>query len=124
MESTLAERYTQTRMSKSADAVGNFVRKSPWHAFWGLVIIVLITMAALAPVIAPYDPIEPNVSRMRLAPDSQNWTGTDIVGRDVTSRLIYGARASLFIAVSSVVMGTLVGGVWGSSAGFSVGDST
>ena len=118
MESILAERAAQTRMSKSADAVGNFVRRSPWHAFWGLVIIVLVAMAALAPVIAPYDPIEPNVSRMRLAPDSQNWTGTDIVGRDVTSRLIYGARASLFIAVSSVVLGTLVGGVWGLISGF------
>ncbi len=118
MESVFAERAAQTRMSKSADAVGNFVRKSPWHAFWGLVIIVLVVMAALAPVIAPYDPIQPNVQRMRLAPDSQNWTGTDIVGRDVTSRLIYGARASLFIAVSSVVLGTLVGGVWGLISGF------
>ena len=118
MESILADRAMQTRMSKSADAVGNFVRKSPWHAFWGLVIIVLVLMAALAPVIAPYDPIEPNIGRMRLAPDSQNWTGTDIVGRDVTSRLIYGARASLFIAVSSVLTGTLIGGVWGLISGF------
>ncbi len=118
MESAFAERAAQTRMSKSADAVGNFVRKSPWHAFWGVVILVLVLMAALAPVIAPYDPIQPNVQRMRLAPDSQNWTGTDIVGRDVTSRLIYGARASLFIAVSSVVVGTLIGGVWGLISGF------
>ena len=118
MESVFAERAAQTRMSKSADAVGNFVRKSPWHAFWGIVIIVLVLMAALAPVIAPYDPIQPNVQRMRLAPDSQNWAGTDIVGRDVTSRLIYGARASLFIAVSSVVLGTLIGGVWGLISGF------
>ena len=118
MESILAERAAQTRVSRSVEAVGNFARKSPWHAFWGIVIIVLVLMAALAPVIAPYDPILPDVRRMRLPPDTQNWAGTDIVGRDVTSRLVYGARASLFIAVSSVLTGTVIGGVWGLISGF------
>ena len=98
--------------------VNTFAKRSPWQTLWGCVIVVLILMATLAPLLAPDDPLIVNVDRMRLPPDSENWTGTDNIGRDVTSRLIYGARSSLFIAICSVLAGTLLGGMWGLVSGY------
>ena len=55
---------------------------------------------------------------MRVPPDAKNWAGTDTIGRDVTSRLLYGARSSLIIAVASVLLGAVVGGAWGIASGY------
>ena len=119
MQPTLAaQRARRTTFSRTIIAINMFAKRSPWQTFWGCVIIALILMAILAPLLAPRDPLIPNTNRMRLSPDSVNWTGTDNIGRDVTSRLIYGARTSLFIAICSVLTGTLVGGVWGLISGY------
>ena len=84
-----------------------------------LAIVVLIVLAAvLAPLIAPYDPTEQSWSAVRKAPDLNHWFGTDEVGRDVFSRILYGARASLAAGVVSIAIAVLVGVPAGLLAGY------
>jgi peptide/nickel transport system permease protein len=83
------------------------------------VIIVLYLVALLAPLIAPFDPIEQGdiLAASYLAPGAEHWFGTDRFGRDILSRILFGARISLaigFIAVAiSITLGTLIGAVAG-----------
>jgi len=77
----------------------------------GAVIVVLfVAMACLAPVIAPYDPLATDWGALRQAPSAAHWMGTDDLGRDVLSRVIWGSRASLLVGVLSVVI-AMAGGV-------------
>ena len=75
-------------------------------------------VAILAPLIAPYDPLKANFRRMARAPDAENYFGTDQIGRDNLSRIIYGARASLIVAISAVLLGTTTGSLWGLASGY------
>src|SRR3989442_1546297 len=70
------------------------------------------------PPLLPRDPLKADFRRMTKAPDAQNFFGTDQVGRDTLSRVIYGARTSLFVAFSAVLLGTTVGSVWGLACGY------
>jgi peptide/nickel transport system permease protein len=86
-------------------------------AMFGLVIVVLLVLTAiLAPILAPYsqDPeFTPN-----LGPSSAHWLGTNAIGRDLLTRLIYGARASMFVAFHVVTIATSVALVLGLVSGF------
>jgi len=87
----------------------------------GLVLMILLYLVTLlTPLIAPYDPIEQtNIVETRyLAPSGQNLMGTDRFGRDVFSRVLYGARISLTIGFIAVGIGLLVGVVIGALAGY------
>jgi peptide/nickel transport system permease protein len=89
-------------------------------AVMGLAIIVLfVTVAVLAPVISPYDPIATSWSAIRKAPSAAHWMGTDENGRDVLSRVAYGARASLLAGVVSVLIAAGIGVPSGLVAGLS-----
>src|SRR6201996_7726444 len=69
----------------------------------GLVVIaVFILLALFAPVVAPYDPVATSWSLVRKPPSALHWFGTDDLGRDILSRVIYGARASLMAGAISV----------------------
>ena len=86
----------------------------------GLAIIVLFVLAAvLAPVIAPYDPIATSWTAIRKAPSAAHWMGTDENGRDVLSRVIFGAQASLLAGVVSVLIAAGIGVPAGLLAGVS-----
>ncbi len=88
----------------------------------GLVIIVLFVVAALlAPWLAPYDPIATSFSTVRKAPSAAHWFGTDDIGRDVLSRVIFGARASLLAGVVSVLISLSIGVPTGLLAGYAGG---
>src|SRR5437762_1483994 len=69
------------------------------------VVLVMILLAIFAGQVAPYDPLAGDYSVVRQAPSSKHWLGTDDVGRDVLSRLIYGARTSLAVGFGSVLVG-------------------
>lgn len=76
----------------------------------GLIVVGLFVLVAIfAPLLAPYDPIKTNWSEIRHAPSAAHWFGTDELGRDIFSRIIYGARASLMAGVISVVIAFVVG---------------
>ncbi len=88
-------------------------------ALLGLFVIILfISAALLAPLIVPYDPIQQSWSAVRKAPSWAHLFGTDDVGRDVFSRVVYGARASLFAGVISVGIALSVGVPLGLLAGY------
>ena len=79
-------------------------------AMFGLVVVVIFVLAAtFAPWIAPFDPLETNWSRLRQPPSWTHPFGTDENGRDVLSRVLYGARASLMAGVIAVVGAVLIG---------------
>jgi len=88
-------------------------------AMFGLVVVVaFVLMAIAAPWIAPYDPLATSWSAIRKAPSAAHWFGTDELGRDVLSRVIFGARASLLAGVVSVLISLSLGVPIGLAAGY------
>lgn len=88
-------------------------------AWVGLVLLTLILLVAiLAPWLAPYDPLEQNIVVRLEPPSSEFWLGTDSYGRDVLSRLIYGARISLFVGFVAILIAMLVGTTIGVISGY------
>lgn len=82
------------------------------------IILFLILVAILAPLIMPYDPDLSDMSKSFLKPGSEHWFGTDQLGRDILSRIISGARISLTVGLSAVVISLTIGVVLGSIAGY------
>src|SRR5436309_10807496 len=101
-----------------ARELGLFARRNPLSVAAGLVGLTIILVAVFAPWIAPRDPLKANFARMNKPPDAQALFGTDQVGRDTLSRVIYGARTSLFVAFSAVLLGTTTGSLWGVASGY------
>ena len=118
MESTLAPRAPRTVSSRILSNVIAFARTRPWHTFWGVVSRAIVIVAVAGPLVLPLDPYFADFSKMISSPDAECWTGTDLLGRDQTSRLVYGARSSLIVAVCSLLLGTIVGAVWGLVSGY------
>jgi peptide/nickel transport system permease protein len=88
-------------------------------AIFGIIIIILFTLVAfLAPFISPYDPLEQNFIKSFRPPSAEHYLGTDEFGRDVFSRIIYGARISLQIGFVAVFISLIVGVSVGLIAGY------
>src|SRR5258708_3119749 len=88
-------------------------------AMVGLTLVVFfVALALLAPWLAPYDPLGTSWSAVRKAPSAQHWFGTDEIGRDVLSRVVWGARASLLAGLVSVAISLSVGVPVGLAAGY------
>lgn len=83
-----------------------------------IIIIMLIIVAAIAPVLAPYDPFETNILFRYKAPSSEHLLGTDGMGRDILSRIIYGSRISLQVGLISVALALILGVSFGLIAGY------
>jgi peptide/nickel transport system permease protein len=91
-------------------------------AVFGLVVITLfVVVAVFAPLLAPFDPIETSWTRIRQPPSAAHWFGTDENGRDVLSRVIWGARASLMAGVIAVLVAIAIGVPIGLLAGLAGG---
>ncbi|MEE8484710.1 MAG: oligopeptide ABC transporter permease [Nitrospinota bacterium] len=84
----------------------------------GIAVILLILVAALSPLLSPYDPANVNTGILLQPPSLQHWFGTDELGRDVLSRMIYGARISLMVGFISVGIATIIGVIVGAISGF------
>ncbi len=85
----------------------------------GLVIIgTLIGLAIVAPLVAPYDPTKTDVVNRLAPPSAAHWFGTDALGRDILSRVIYGSRVSLRIALLAAVIATAIGVPLGIVSGY------
>src|SRR6201990_1663125 len=83
-----------------------------------VVITAFILLAALAPLVVPYDPIATSWSLVRKPPTAAHWFGTDDLGRDILSRVIYGARASLMAGLLSVGIALGIGVPFGLLSGY------
>jgi len=117
------------RVDAAASTAGDGAWRRAWRrlrrrrgAMVGLVVVVaFIAMAILAPWLAPFDPIETSWSAIRQAPSAAHWFGTDDIGRDVLSRVVWGTRASLMAGVVSVSISLALGVPIGLAAGFAGG---
>src|SRR5687767_12809181 len=100
------------------------------HAFWrafvrnklaivgGVVVVCLFAVAATAPWLAPWDPHRPDIRKILEPPSKHHWLGTDQIGRDVLSRMLYGSRVSLAVGFVSVGIATVIGILLGAAAGY------
>lgn len=101
------------KVPKRRHPVLQFIMQQPLGAA-GLVIIVLMAFAAaFAPLIAPYDPLAVDYGAMLAAPSREHWLGTDSFGRDVLSRVIYGARTALAVGFLASFAGSSIGAIIG-----------
>lgn len=88
----------------------------------GLIVVVFVVMMAIfAPLVAPYDPFDQNMSSRLQGISSEHWMGTDYFGRDILSRTIYGARVSLMAGFLSVLISAAIGTFLGIVAGLKGG---
>ena len=83
-----------------------------------LVLLLMLAMAVLCTWVLPYEPMAMKVSQRLRAPDWSHWSGTDELGRDITSRIFFGARYSLAIGAGTAVLAAVLGTVLGLLAGF------
>jgi ABC-type dipeptide/oligopeptide/nickel transport system permease subunit len=104
--------------SQALHELGGFARRNKLSVVGGLVGLFVVLVALTAPWIAPREPLKADFRRMNKPPDAQAFFGTDQVGRDTLSRVMYGARTSLFVAFSAVLLGTTVGSLWGVACGY------
>ena len=95
--------------------------KSPLAMFGLAIIFVLVFCAVFAEVISPYSPIKQDLMHMFETPSAQHWLGTDEFGRDILSRLIYGARVSLQVGFIAVGIALVTGGMLGAVSGYYTG---
>jgi peptide/nickel transport system permease protein len=98
--------------------VRQFTRRNPLGAAGAIVIIIMFIMAAFADVIAPYNPVANAFDRMHQPPSMENWFGTDQFGRDVFSRIVYGARTALLVGFSASFVGAFLGLVLGVASAY------
>jgi len=94
------------------------LRRNPTALFGLVLVILLILVGVFAPRVAPYDPYHADLDISLQPPSTQHWLGTDEEGRDVLSRVIYGARISLKVGILASTISLLIGAVLGLLAGF------
>jgi peptide/nickel transport system permease protein len=101
-----------------APVLARAARSYPLGAFGGLVLLLLVLVAVLAPYVATHDPLAQDVDRRLEAPSSDYWLGSDFLGRDAYSRIVFGARVSLYVGLLSVLLGTSIGLLLGLTSGY------
>ena len=118
------------RTGRGAGGEGGTIPAGPWRMAWqkvsrsklalfGLAVLaILLLVAVFAELVAPYSPTQQNVTLARRGPSAAYWLGTDELGRDMLSRLIYGARVSLSVAIVAQAVILLIGVPVGAAAGY------
>jgi len=86
--------------------------------YGGVVVGLLVALAVLAPALAPWNPNKPDTRRILEGPSAKHWFGTDQIGRDVLSRLLYAGRISLTVGLAAMAVTVIVGAVLGTLAGY------
>ncbi len=95
-----------------------FLRAKPLAAFGSFIILILLAMAFFAEAIAPYPYNKAEIGESLQSPSYLHWMGTDNQGRDIFSRIVYGARISMAISLGAVLMGTLLATLVGTVSGY------
>ena len=121
---------TQAGAVDQSPELGDLKKRSQFWDIWrrlrrnklamlGLIIVLVLVLSAIfANFIAPYDYAQQDLTNMKAWPSREHLLGTDDYGRDILSRIIYGGRVSLLVAILSIVFGLIVGGILGISAGY------
>lgn len=109
------------RAARTLKRALDFSRRQPLGVIGGMMFFAMAILAVGAPLLAPHDPLEMIQQARFVAPSAEFPLGTDKFGRDVLSRVIWGARISLTISVASVFLGTVAGGIMGILSGYQGG---
>jgi peptide/nickel transport system permease protein len=117
VETTPAAELERPLDSPGRIALRTLLRR-PTAVFGGVVLLAMVLVAIFAPWVAPYDPLATSWAMVRKAPSAAHWFGTDEVGRDLFSRVIWGARASLSAGIIAVSIAVGVGVPVGMVAGY------
>lgn len=111
-------RLQEARRSGAFQQVARFSAQKPLAAAGGFVVVVLLFVALFAPFIAPYAYDEPNILDRLQGPSMQHWFGTDNQGRDVFSRIVYGAQITVVLSFGAVALSTVVATTIGVVSGY------
>ncbi len=95
-----------------------FARRNPLGAVGALIVLLMVVAAIFAPLLTPTGPTLPAPLERLRGPSGAHWFGTDDIGRDVYTRVVYGARISLEVGITTVVLGTLIGAAIGLVSGY------
>lgn len=112
IESEIAEN------DKLYDKIKNMIKTNKVAAISGILILLIIVTAVLAPLMAPYDPYAIDLLSRLKGPSVAHLLGTDELGRDVLSRIIYGSRVSLFVGLVPTLLSMVIGAVLGLISGY------
>lgn len=118
---TMAAAAPESRWGATLAGLVRFGRTSPLASLAGVLLLLVVSLAVLAPVVAPFDPTLNQYQKLVLEPNAEHLMGTDKLGRDVYSRLLYGARISLFVAFTAVLLGELMGFALGVATAYAGG---
>ena len=105
-------------MSAASISLPHLARRNPLAAVGVTLVLLFVFCALLAPMLAPYDPAQIDLPNRLNPPSQAHWCGTDELGRDICSRLIYGSRISLIVGTSVVGLSLFLGLILGSLAGY------
>jgi len=106
------------RIKQRFSRIVTVLRKYPRIPVAIVLLSVFLVCAVLAPWISPYDPIKIDLLATYAKPSAEHFLGTDYIGRDVFSRLIWGSRSTLYSAILSILFATIIGTLLGTTAGF------
>lgn len=106
------------RIPKRRGPVLTFIVQQPLGAIGLVAIVAMVLASVFAEVVAPYDPLEVNYAAILAAPSADYWFGTDAFGRDILSRVIYGARTALAVGVLSSLIGCSIGTLLGAASAY------
>lgn len=113
-----AQALTPPLVRRRAGAAGQFLRQQPLGALSLGFILMALFAGVFAGWVAPHDPLATDFGRLLQAPDRVHWLGTDEFGRDIFSRILYGARTALVMGISAALAGALVGGLLGAVSAY------
>ena len=115
---TAADSSDTLIVRRGRNSIWRRFRRNPL-ALFGLVVLLLLGLSAIfAPALAPFDPNEINPYDALQPPNAVHWLGTDDLGRDVLSRLLFAGRVSLLVGIGSATIAVLIGTVLGALAGY------
>jgi peptide/nickel transport system permease protein len=106
------------RLPRWLRGMRRFARQRPLGAAGAVIIVLMLLSAVAAPLIAPYHPLETDFLAQFSPPTTTHWLGTDAFGRDLLSRLLYGARTALLVGFVSAVLGATLGALIGVASAY------
>lgn len=115
--STIKSTATPIRQHSLSARARWLIKRHPIGFFGGVVVLLIILMALFAPLIATHDPAA-QASKRLLPPSAENWMGTDELGRDVFSRIVFASRTSLYVGLLSVALAVVLGVTTGVLSGY------
>ena len=118
VEAVALRRGAGSSLARAAQVVGRFLYRKPLGAFGAVVVTLMVLTAFLAPLLAPHDPLRIYREFTYSPPSSMFLLGTDGLGRDVLSRIVFGSRISLYVGLVSVAIGTSIGALVGMVSAF------